>query len=40
MSEFIKHHGFAAHNCRREEVGTSGVTLDEIQNMFWKLSQG
>ena len=29
--EFIKHHGFAAHNCRREEVGTSGVTLDEIQ---------
>ena len=41
MTEFIKHHGFLAHSCHCEDVGTAGVSLDEIRkHIFWKLSQG
>lgn len=39
-TEFIKHHGFSAHNRRREEVGTAGVTLDEIRNHLLKAVPG
>ena len=38
--EFIKHHGFSAHNRRREEVGTAGVSLDEIRNHLFEVVPG
>ena len=40
MTEFIKHHGFSAHNHRRKDVGTAGASLDEIRKHLLEVVPG